>query len=192
MPRPPTRRPPGPPGRPPTQPASPPGPWRRRPPSWSVVGVALALAVLGFAVALAALLLAPDGEPADRTGEEALRNSALNAARERTTDLTTYDFTTLDADFARVLETATGAFEQEYRATSEQLRTTFTRSKAVASGSVLAAGIEELAPQRAVAVVAVDQVIRTAGQAPRRERNRLRMVLVRPQDTWLVERVQRL
>ena len=43
-----------------------------------------------------------------------------------------------------------------------------------------------------VAVVAVDQVIRTRGAQPRTERNRLRMTLVRPDATWLVERVERL
>ena len=78
------------------------------------------------------------------------------AARERTTTLTSYDFSRLDQDFAAVLETATGPFEAEYRTTSEQLRATFTQSKAVATGSVLAAGIEELQERRAVAVVAVD------------------------------------
>lgn len=96
-----------------------------------------------------------------------------------------------------MLETATGEFEAEYRTTTERLRPSFTRSEAVAVGEVVAAGIEttELegeGPQRVVTVLAVDQVITTSGAPARTERNRIRMTLVRPQDTWLVEKVQRL
>ena len=162
---------------------------RPRPP-WSVVLVALALAVAGLGVALAALLVDRSDGPAD--DGSAARAAALEAARERTVELTSYDHTTLDQDFARVLATATGDFKAEYEKTSAQLRPTFEQTQAVASGSVLGAGLESYAPERAVAVVAVDQVIRTKGAAPRRERNRLRMVLVKPEGDWLVERVERL
>ena len=155
--------------------------------------VAVAVAVLSLALALAALVLG--GRGAERA--EDARESALEAARERTTVLTSYDHRMLDADFAAVLDTATGEFEKDYQETTGQLRATFEQSKAVAVGSVIGAGIEELdldadGGDRAVAVVAVDQVISTAGAPPRTERNRLRMVLVRPDDTWLVAEVQRL
>ena len=148
---------------------------------------------MSLAVALAALLL---GRP-DVERIEADRASALDAARERTLQLTTYDHRTLDEDFGAVLATATGEFEKEYRDTTAQLRMTFERTQAVAVADVVAAGLESAdldadGSQRAVAVVAVDQVITTTGAAPRTERNRLRMELVRPQDTWLVERVERL
>jgi Mce-associated membrane protein len=101
-----------------------------------------------------------------------------------------------------VLETATGEFAADYRRTTEQLRPTFTASKAVAVGEVVAAGIETAqirgaglagdGPERVVVVLAVDQVISTSGAPARTERNRIRMILVRPDDTWLVEQVQRL
>lgn len=96
-----------------------------------------------------------------------------------------------------MLETATGEFRAEYQRTTSQLRATFQRTQAVATGEVVAAGLESAdvdgdGPDRAVAVVAVDQVIATAGAPPRTERNRLRMGLVRRGDSWLVERVERL
>lgn len=161
-------------------------------PPWAVVAVALAVAAVSLAIAAAALLLSPRGESADAT-----RTSALAAAAERAEALTTYDHRTLDASFASVLETATGEFAAEYRTTTEQLRPTFTRSRAVAVGEVVAAGIEadELegdGAERVVAVLAVDQVITTSGAPARTERNRIRMTLVRSDDTWLVEKVQRL
>ena len=155
--------------------------------------MAVAVAVVSLAVALAALLL---DDPAAARAERA-RASALEAARERTTTLTSYDHRRLDEDFAAVLETATGEFEAEYRRTTDQLRQTFLQRRAVAEAQVVAAGLETAdvdgeGADRAVAVVAVDQVIRTAGAAPRTERNRLRMELVRPKSTWLVQRVERL
>ena len=159
----------------------------------ALVVVALAVAAVSLAVAVAGLLLGSRG--ADRA--EQARESALEAARERTTVLTSYDYRMLDADFAAVLETATGEFEKDYRDTTGQLRGTFEQTKAVAVGTVVAAGLEDVeldqdGRDRAVAVVAVDQVISTAGAAPRTERNRLRMTLVRPDGTWLVESVERL
>ena len=155
--------------------------------------MAVSVAAVSLAVALAALLLGDD----EVQRVEAARESALDAARERTLALTTYDHRSLDEDFAAVLETATGEFEKEYRDTTAQLRETFETTRAVAVAEVVGAGLEsaEVAgdgPQRAVAVVAVDQVIQTANAPPRTERNRLRMALLRRDGTWLVERVERL
>ena len=170
-----------------TEPAEPAA--RDRRPPWIVVGVALALAAVSLLVAAASLLLSPR----DDTGAlQDARASALQAATERTTELTSYDHRTLDADTARVLATATGEFKKDYTATSAQLRATFLSTQAVATAKVVAAGLESADQDRAVAVVAVDQVIVTKDAPPRTERNRLRMTLVRPDRTWLVERVQRL
>ncbi len=166
---------------------------RRSGPPWSVVWLSLALALLGLAVGAAGLLTRTDGggDQAASSVEQS-RAQALQAARDRTVALTTYAHTTLDADIARVLGTATGSFQKDYTKTVTQLRPTFTSTQAVATGNVRAAGLESFTDAKAVAVVAVDQVIRTKGAAPRTERNRLRMTLVRPGDTWLVERVERL
>jgi Mce-associated membrane protein len=155
--------------------------------------VAVAVALVSLGLALASLLL---GDPAAERADRA-RDSALQAARERTTTLTSYDHRRLDEDFAAVLETATGDFRAEYEKTTAQLKQTFVQQRAVAVAEVVAAGLEEAdvdgdGADTAVAVVAVDQVIRTAGQPARTERNRLRMELVRPDGTWLVQRVERL
>ena len=161
----------------------------RRPP-WVVVIVALALAAVSLVAAAAALLVGSGGD--DGRAIAAARSSALQAATERTTELTSYDHRTLDADTARVLATATGEFKADYTATSAQLRPAFVSTQAVATAKVVAAGLESASADRAVAIVAVDQVITTRGMSSRTERNRLRMTLVRPDRTWLVERVERL
>lgn len=166
---------------------------------WLVVVLSVVFGLLCLAAAAAIVLSDRTKTAVSREVAEMVdqRASALEAARERTATLTTYDHRTLDADVQAVLATATGDFEEEYTQTVQGLRETFVQTQAVAKGTVVAAGLEgevvsgEQGP-RAVAVVAVDQVITTAGTAPRTERNRLRMELVRPEDTWLVAEVERL
>lgn len=163
---------------------------------WLVVVLALVFGLLCLALAGSVLWSERGGDAAADDGVQ-LRASALEAARERTVALTSYDHRTLDQDVAGVLATATGAFEQEYTSTVAQLRETFVSTQVVATSEVRAAGLEgEVDPteqgERAVVVVAVDQVIAAAGAEPRTETNRLRMTLVRPDGTWLVEAVERL
>ena len=175
---------------------------RRSGAPWLVVVLSIVFGLLCVAAAAAVLITERAGAGnqavSEQVGESvAERASALEAARERTVALTSYDHRTLDADVQGVLATATGEFETEYTETVQGLRETFVQTQAVAKGTVVAAGIEgEVVDseqgQRAVVVVAVDQVITTAGQPPRTERNRLRMQLVRPEGTWLVADVERL
>jgi hypothetical protein len=162
-----------------------------------VVAAALGVALAAVAVAAAILLTSGTaGTPAAPVGaaDAELRRSALDAARAATVSITSYDHSKLDEDFGRVRAVAVGDFAKEYEESTAKLRPALEQSQAVATGEVPAAGIEELTtdPVRAVVVVAVDQVIRTADAAPRTELNRLRMTLVRPEQTWLIEKVQRL
>ncbi|MGI8537484.1 MAG: hypothetical protein ACR2K2_13575 [Mycobacteriales bacterium] len=159
------------------------------PPPWWLVSIPLAVAVVALAVVVGALRIGPTAGTVVEA--EPQRRAALEAARERTVALTSYDYRRLDQDFAAVLATATGQFAEDYRNTSAELRPDLLADQAVATTTVVAAGLESFAPDRAVAVIAVNQVI-TVRDAPRPEGNRIRMTLVRPADTWLVERVERL
>lgn len=182
----------------PARPAARPAGRRQGGAPWLVVVLALVFGLLCLAAAGA--VVATGGSALGlQTAEDAaaVRASALEAARERTVSLTSYDHTRLDQDFAGVLETAVDPFRTEYSGTTEQLRAVLAESQAVATATVLAAGLEGEVTEteqgeRAVVVVAVDQVIATAGAEPRTERNRLRMTLVRPEATWLVQAVERL
>jgi len=158
-------------------------PPRRRPPWWVVVA-ALLVAVVAVAAAIGVAL---------RPGDDAVRESALTAARTYTTSLTTYDYRALDADFARVKKVATGDFAAEYDKTSGELRPSLVSNQAVATSTVVGAGIERLQGEEATVLVAVNQQITTsAAPTPRGEANRLRMVLVRQNGNWLVSKVERL
>ena len=132
--------------------------------------------------------------PEDRSVEEQLRREALEAARAAAVSLTTYDHRTLDEDFARVSGQATGEFAEEYAETSAQLRPTLEQNQAVATAEVPAVGVESLTtdPPEVTLVVAVAQTITTLGGEPRTEYNRIRMVLRRTDDAWLIAQVERL
>jgi len=154
-----------------------------------VVAVALALAIAALVVAGTVVLRAP--APGD---DARLRAAALDAARAAAVSLTSYDHRSLDEDFARVSEQATGMFKQEYAQTTTQLRSSLEQSQAVATSTVPAAGLEQLEtdPVRAVVVLAVDQTIAADGTPRRTEFNRIRMTLVRPGESWLIAEVERL
>lgn len=170
----------------PTTEAHLPSPARERPP-WSYVFAALGLAAVSLALALGAII-----SGSSLGGGDGDRDEALDAARQRTVALTSYDFRRLDQDFTAVLDTSTGPFSEEYAKATGELRESFTASETVATSTVLAAGLESFGAGRAVAVVAVDQVLASKGAQPRTERNRLRMTLVEADGTWLVEMVERL
>lgn len=163
-----------------------PAPADRSRPPWSVVALALALAVLGLVTAVVVSLRGSG----DGLGKD--QQSALDAARERSVALTSYGFTTLDADFARVLSTATDPFKKTYADTTAKLRATFVQQQAVAKGTVVAAGLERASGDSAVAIVAVDQVVDTTSRKGQKVGSRLRMTLVRRGGTWFVERVDQL
>jgi Mce-associated membrane protein len=157
--------------------------------------VSIALALASLTLAAVVVVTQPGAGTSSAGGSDAeLRRAALDAARAATVSLTSYDHRTLDQDFGRVSAIAVGDFAREYAETSAALRPTLEQTQAVATSQVPAVGIEQLQsdPVRVVAVVAVDQVIQTAGAEPRTELNRLRMTLARPEQTWLVEKVQRL
>ncbi|HVM27308.1 MAG TPA: hypothetical protein VM433_06505 [Mycobacteriales bacterium] len=166
---------------------SPPAGGRRRlpdrPPWWALVVVA-ALAVVGLVASLFLLL--------GRPSETELRESALLAARSYTTTLTTFDARTFDEDVEAVKRVATEEFSAEYDQTVSTLRDQVQAEQAISVGTVVGAGLESLEGDRATVLVAVNQELVTAGQQPRTEANRVRMVLLRTGGNWLVQDVDRL
>jgi Mce-associated membrane protein len=149
-----------------------------------VFGVVAALAIAGVVVSALLLLTHPS--------QEDLRKSALLAARQYTTALTTYDARTLDEDVARVTKVSTAEFARQYQASIASNRAQIVATGTASAGTVVGAGIENLDEGSATVLVAVNQHITTTGQSPRSEANRLRMGLVRRNGGWYISSVQRL
>lgn len=147
--------------------------------------VTLGVIVAVLAVALAFVLL--------RGGDDdsSVRDEALEAATTAAVDLTTYDHTRLDRDFAWVDEGATSSFAKEYEATNEPLRDIITKLKADAVGTVVEASATVEDSEHVTVLLFVDQTITNGTDSKTRtERNRVVMSMVKRGGAWLVDDVE--
>lgn len=160
---------------------APPPPHRRRSVPWSslVLGLALALS-LGVAGWMGLQVY-------DDDRQDNARRQATAAAQTYAVQLTTYDHTTLEQDFARVLANSTGAFRAQYTAASESLRALIVRFKGTATGEVLSTAVVSSDTDQAVVLLFVDQTVNNAQtKEPRVDRSRMRMELEKQDDRWLI------
>ena len=147
----------------------------------------MALVVAGLLSAVA--LARGDAARADELATA--RAQALRAAQSFATALTTYDYRTLDRDFAAVRKRTTASFTTEYDKAGSGLAEVIKKYHATSSGTVVASGVSEISPQRAVVLLFVDQKVSNTQLAqPRVDRNRMRLVLVHRNGQWLVSSVQ--
>jgi len=149
------------------------------------------------AVALAAALLAITGLGAwfeVRTRQDQLveqqRNLFLQVAREAALDLTTIDYTRVQADIQRVLDTSTGAFYDDFHTRSAALAEFVTKSQSKTRGTVTESGIESTNGDTARILVAMSVNVSNAGAAEQEPRNwRMRIDVQRTGDTVKVSNV---
>lgn len=104
----------------------------------------------------------------------------------------TLDYRSIDADLARVDDAATGDFKAQYAKRSAQLRTAVTSKKLVLTASVPESGtaVEYYDGHEAWVLVAVDVHTESAGSAALDDRHRIRAVLVKHGNRWLVSRLE--
>lgn len=147
--------------------------------------VVLALSAL-LAVSLAAAGWLGLQVRSDNQLDEA-RRQAVIAAQAYAVDLTTYDHTRLDADFARVLENSTGDFRAEYTAASESLRALIDEFKATATGTVLSTAVLGAETDHVDVLLFVDQTVENSNaDEPRIDRSRMQMGLDKQDGRWLI------
>ncbi|BBZ77835.1 hypothetical protein MANY_31720 [Mycolicibacterium anyangense] len=83
------------------------------------------------------------------------RADFLQAGRQAAVDLTSMDYTKVDADVARVLGSATGKFHDDFQQRSQPLVEVIKRTQSVSVGSIVEAGLESVGPDWAKVIVAV-------------------------------------
>lgn len=127
----------------------------------------------------------------EHVAAESARASAQEAAKRYATDLSTYDHTHLDSNFAAVTANAHGQFAQQYKQVSASLTELIRQNQAVSRGTVLTAATVEADQNRAVIALFVDQEITNKNNPePRIDRNRMRMTLIQEEDRWLIEGIE--
>ena len=108
--------------------------------------------------------------------------------------LFSYDYRTLDKDFATGRTLTTGSFRTDYdKTTTKVVADVAKRYKAVVKANVINAGVVSASPTTVVTVVYVNQVTSsTQVKGEKVDLSRVRMTLVRADDVWLVTKVDAL
>lgn len=188
-------RPEHPPVEPPAAPLPPAGDASR--PRWLAV-VAGGLAVVALVAAVVAGVLAvrlaqaDPNDPPDSLSKT--RSDALAAARSHAQVILSYDYRTLDADFAKAQAALTGKFKKDYaRTTSTVVRPSAEQYKVVVKAEVTAASVVRATDHQVVTLLFVDQTTTsTRLEGPKVDLNRVRMTLVEKDGKWLVSELDAL
>ncbi|WP_019876201.1 hypothetical protein [Sporichthya polymorpha] len=122
--------------------------------------------------------------------DEGERGELLAIAETYAVNLTTYDSARLDADFARVMDVATGQFRSEYEVAQDSLRELIVKYQGKATGKVLARAVLSLDGGRGEVVLFVDQTVtNTNSDQPKIDRLRMRMGLEKQSGRWLINKL---
>lgn len=144
--------------------------WVSRIPTPIAVGVAIILALVGLGGWLG-YRLHQDHQL------QAQRNLYVQVARQTAINLTTINYTEVDADIKRVLDSATGAFHDEFQNRSQPFVEVVKKVQSKSEGTIAEAGLLTSTKDQAQVLVAVS--VKTsmgsapADQEPRRWRMRL-------------------
>jgi Mce-associated membrane protein len=121
----------------------------------------------------------------------ALRASVIKTATTVAASFGTYDYKTLDADFARTKAYLTPAFAADFGQLTASLGSLISQDKGQTIGTVTGVGVESLAPPTAIVVVFLDQKVTTAeSSTPRIDHNRVKLTLaLQSNGRWLVSKL---
>lgn len=152
-----------------------------------IVSALGAVCVLLAATAIFLLVKKNDQDAREQAGRD-----ALTAAAAAAQDFSSYDYRSLDSNFKTAMNEATGEWLKQYRQLTDQIRTTAAQAQVVVVGTVLKTGLEQVSPDRVVAVVFLNQQTAKAGQDKGYDQYRLRLTLEKHGGRWLVSNLQAL
>jgi Mce-associated membrane protein len=144
--------------------------WVSSIPSPIAVGVATIVALLGLGGWLGFRVHQDDQV-------QAQRNLYLQVARQTAVNLTTIDYTEVDADIKRVLDSATGAFHDEFQNRSQPFVEVVKKVQSKSEGTISEAGLLSYTKDQAQVLVAVAVKTSMAAAPPDQEPRRWRMRL---------------
>src|SRR3984957_9690110 len=144
--------------------------WVSSIPSPVAVGVAIIVALLGLGGWLGFRVHQDDQV-------QAQRNLYVQVARQTAINLTTIDYSEVDADIKRVLDSATGAFHDEFQNRSQPFVEVVKKVQSKSEGTISEAGVLSYTKDQAQVLVAVAVKTSMAGAPPDQEPRRWRMRL---------------
>lgn len=139
----------------------------------------LGLALLAGLIAVLALggLAGWQGDRANESNAvEQQREVFLRVGREFAVDLRTVDYERVDANVQRVLDSATGAFLDDYRRRAPELGNAVRAARSTSVGTVTASALDSVGPNDAEVLIALSVktvILGQRDQAPRPMRMRI-------------------
>ena len=119
------------------------------------------------------------------------RELFLSVGRQAAISLTTISYTQAEADVARILDSATGTFHDEFQQRSQPFIDIVKRAQSMSQGSVTASGLESVDGDGAQVIVAVSVETANAGVPEQQPRGwRMRLDVQKVGDTAKVSDVQ--
>jgi Mce-associated membrane protein len=115
----------------------------------------------------------------------------VGAASSGVATILSYDYRHLDADFASAERLLTPHFRKQYDdTTAKGVKPLAAKYKAISSADVSAAGVVDAGHDRAVVLVFVNQTVTNSQlAAPRLDRSRIDVTLVRSNGRWLIDKL---
>jgi Mce-associated membrane protein len=140
---------------------------KRRPPDrWmAVAGTLVALLVIAGLGACFGYRVHQDQRA------EQQRNLFLQAGCQGALNLTTIDYTKVDADIQRVLDSSTGTFYDDFQKRSPALAEFVKKAKSKTQGTITESGIESISGDSARVLVAVSVRVSNVGAGEQEPRN---------------------
>jgi Mce-associated membrane protein len=122
---------------------------------------------------------------------EHTRTDVIGAATSGVARVLSYDYRHLDGDFTAAERLLTPHFRKQYDdTTAKGVRPLAAKYKAISSADVSAAGIVDAGRDRAVVLVFVNQTVTNSQlTAPRLDRSRIDVTMVRSDGRWLIDRL---
>ena len=152
----------------------------------AVVAAAAVLAVFAAALSAAAVMRVSHRHELDRA-----RENAMAAATSGVATVLSYDYRHLAGDFRRAEALLTATFRKKYdKTTAAAVEPLADKYKARSSAQVTATASVTTAVDRVVVLVFVAQTVTNSQlAAPRLDRSRINVTLVRQGDRWLIDRL---
>jgi Mce-associated membrane protein len=117
--------------------------------------------------------------------------AALAAAQDYAVTLTSITAGSVDDNFAKVIDGATGEFKDMYGQSATQLRQMLIDNKAMSKGVVVDSAVKSATKDRVEVLLFVDQSItNVANPVPRLDRSRVALTMELADGRWLASRVE--
>jgi Mce-associated membrane protein len=149
------------------------------------------VAVVALAVAVAVVLAVVVSSLSGRTSQNASSATTATVEKAATTGAQaalSYDYRHLSTDFAAAEKLMTPSFKADYTSkTAHEVTAPAKKFHAVSVATVEAAGVGSISSSRATVLVFLDQTVRNSQlSAPRLDRSRVQVSLVRSGGKWLI------